>query len=197
MSFIDSGDGYNSMDAVLVFCSGYAHINFYAIKGQKIISRGKNEKKDDGDDIGTGFKRYRASKSGGQYDFFLINTQHYKTQAYRNFKIVDENMTGSCLFPADYPDYYFEMFTSEELVKKNGVLVYDKLNGRNNEAIDCRVYALCAADVWVERQFVPSQQQWYKDEAAKKKQMLTPAQIMKRDKAFCISGLHAHLWGAA
>lgn len=189
LTFIDSGDGYSSMDAVLVFCTAYQHINFYGIKGQQLIKRGKNEKSDQGDDIGTGFKRYRASKSGGQYDFYLINTQHYKTIQYRNFKITDPQMTGSCLFPRDYSDFYFDMFTAEELVKENGVKLFKKMSGRANEAIDCRVYALCAADVWVEKYFIPSQQLYYKERGA------TPAQLVKVDKAFCIQELDKYLWG--
>jgi phage terminase large subunit GpA-like protein len=84
----------------------------------------------------------------GDITLYEISTAYYKAQVYANLKVKrvegEIQNPGFCCFPADYGENYFEMLTAEELTE-NG---YDS-KGRRNEALDCRVYALCAGDVYL------------------------------------------------
>ena len=53
---------------------------------------------------------------------------------------------GFCDFPLDYGDEYFAQLTAEEL-RSDGS--FHKVRSRN-EALDCRVMALCASDVYLD-----------------------------------------------
>ena len=104
------------------------------------------------------FDRYRFSrkgKSGPQH--VSISTNHYKKVLYSRLNIprqaVNPQAPAFCEFPRNRPDYYFEMLTAEEM-RKDGSF-YN--GGRPAEALDCRVYALCAADVWLEAEVRNSQ----------------------------------------
>ena len=95
--------------------------------------------------------RYRPPKKNkaGQMDVHTA-VNYYKRELYNRLKIprnpTDPQPPAFCEFPRNRPDYYFEMLTAEEM-RSNG----DFYNGgRPAEALDCRVYALCAADIWLD-----------------------------------------------
>lgn len=166
--FIDSGSGKMS-DIIYRFCQRWQ--NTFPIKGQSVIKRTKKEK---GDDVLSGnFQRYRASKLTEDTMIYLINTNYYKNQIYHNLKIerqeLDPQRPGFCDFPADYSEWYFEMLTAEER-RRDGS--FHNPTGRRNESLDCRVYALCAADVFLDSELL-NYRSWAKTNGAK------PADIQK------------------
>lgn len=143
--FIDSGDG-NFTDVVYSFCQRWA--NTFPIKGFSALKSGK---KDRGDIQSiNNFTRYKAKKVSEETTLYEISTNHYKTKIYRNLKIqrqeIDEQKAGFCDFPRDYGEKYFKMLTAEEK-RRDGS--FHNTSGKRNEALDCRVYALCAADVYL------------------------------------------------
>jgi phage terminase large subunit GpA-like protein len=86
-------------------------------------------------------------------DGFLyeVSTNYYKTAVYRNLKVTRKEIgpqrPGFCDFPLDYGEKYFKMLSAEE--KRRDGSFYCP-SGRRNEALDCRVLALCAADVYLD-----------------------------------------------
>jgi phage terminase large subunit GpA-like protein len=50
-----------------------------------------------------------------------------------------------CSFPSDYSARYFDMLNAEEMLADGS---FDS-GGRRNEATDCRVYNLCAAESYI------------------------------------------------
>jgi phage terminase large subunit GpA-like protein len=144
--FIDSGSGGEEMDIIYRFCSRWQ--NTFPIKGFQSLKRRKTEK---GDEITEGnFRRYRAAKMAEGVTLYEISTNYYKTQIYNNLKIsrqeIEPQRPGFCDFPSDYGERYFEMLTAEERHRDGSF----HAGGRRNEALDCRVYALCAADVFLD-----------------------------------------------
>jgi len=149
MVFVDSGDGEET-DIVYRFCQRWQ--NTFPIKGRKDITRRKIDKPAESDDIAQGnMQRFRSSKLSEDVFIYLINTNFYKSSLYHNLKIprqdVEPQRPGFCDFPRDYGERYFEMLTAEER-KRDGS--FHNPTGRRNEALDCRVYSLCAADVYLE-----------------------------------------------
>ena len=144
MTFIDSGDGTDNQ-TVYRFCSRWD--STYPSKGFSALKKRKNEKGDEVDRFN--FKRHRAIKVDEDTTLYEISTNYYKTQVYANLKIPrrdgDYQSPGFCNFPRDYGEKYFKMLTAEEK-KTDGSF---HAGGRRNEALDCRVYALCAADVYL------------------------------------------------
>jgi phage terminase large subunit GpA-like protein len=145
--FIDSGDGMY-FDIVYNFASRWQ--NTYASKGFGALQKRKTEK---GDEAGPhNFKRYRAATSGrmGDATFYEISTNFYKTQVYNNLQLARRDVApqrpGYCDFPRDRNEKYFKMLTAEEK-RSDGSF---HAGGRRNEALDCRVMALCAADVFLD-----------------------------------------------
>ena len=144
--FVDSGDG-NHTDIVYRFCSTWQ--NTYPIKGFSAL---RKRRKELGDEAGpSNFKRYRPIKISEGQMLYEISTNYYKTQIYNNLKIprVPEypQRPGFCDFPVDYGEKYFKMLTAEE---KRGDGSFHCPSGRRNEALDTRVYALCAGDVYLD-----------------------------------------------
>ena len=141
LMFIDSGDG-EYMDIVYTYSQRWT--NAFPSKGFKALTRRKKERPDEVTE--NSMLRFRPARMDGDITLYEISTAWYKAQVYANLRVkrIDAEMQnpGFCDFPADYPERYFEMLTAEELTD-NG---YDA-KGRRNEALDCRVYALCAADV--------------------------------------------------
>ena len=165
--FIDSGSGKMS-DIVYNFCEGWR--NTFPIKGQSTIKKLKKEK---GDEILQGnMKRYRASELTADVMIYLINTNYYKNKIYHDLKVVrqegDIQRPGFCDFPRDYPEKYFDQITAEER-RRDGS--FHNPTGRRNEALDCRVYALCAADVFLDSE-VLNYRAWAKTQGMKKDQLL-------------------------
>ena len=142
--FIDSGNG-NYVDIVYAFAGRWQ--NTFAIKGFSVLQKRKQEK---GDETGPhNFKRYRAAKMG-ETIIYEISTNHYKSRVYNELKITrqefDPQRPGFCDFPAHRDESYFRSLTSEEK-RSDGSF---HAGSRRNEALDCRVYALCAADVYLD-----------------------------------------------
>lgn len=142
--FIDSGDG-NWIDIVYSFTQRWG--NTFPSKGFSALKKQKHEK---GDEVGPhNFKRYRAAKMEDVV-LYEISTNFYKTQLYNNLKVVREPIgmqrPGFCNFPVDYTEKYFKMLTAEEK-RSDGSF---HAGGRRNEAMDCRVMAMCAADVYLD-----------------------------------------------
>jgi phage terminase large subunit GpA-like protein len=141
--FIDSGDG-EYMDIVYMYSQRWT--NAFPSKGFKALTRRKKEKPDEVTE--SSFMRYRAARMDGDITLYEISTAYYKAPVYANLKVKrvegEIQNPGFCDFPADYGELYFEMLTAEELTE-NG---YDN-KGRRNESLDCRVYALCAGDVYL------------------------------------------------
>ena len=145
--FIDSGDGTH-MDVVYNFTARWG--NTYPSKGVNVLKKRKDEK---GDEAGPmNFKRYRAAKNerSGDITFYEISTNYYKSWTYTNLKIQrrpsEPQAHGFCDFPGDRGEKYFMMLTAEEK-RTDGSF---HAGGRRNEALDCRVMALCAADVYLD-----------------------------------------------
>ncbi len=143
--FIDSSDG-NMTDIVYRFSQRWE--NTYPIKGFSAL---KLRKKDITDAAGpANFRRYRMLKSGDLI-IYQISTNYYKTQIYNNLNNISRTplglqRAGFCDFPIDYGENYFKMLIAEEK-KSDGS--FHCPSGRRNEALDCRVYNLCAADVFL------------------------------------------------
>lgn len=140
--FIDSG---NRASTVYSFCQGWQ--STYPSKGFRVAPGGKKEK---GDPLSARVRRYRAAKIGDANILYEIGTNYYKTHIYANLKKERKDVgpqgPGFCDFPQDYPESYFRMLIAEEL-RSDGSY---HAGGRRNEALDCRVMALCAADVYLD-----------------------------------------------
>lgn len=147
MVFIDSGDGLTT-DVVYKFTSLWG--NTFPCKGFRKIG-----KKTEGlDEAGPqSHKRFKVSKLDTDTTLIDVSTVFYKNRVYNNLKIerppFGENPPGFCDFPIDYPETYFKGLTAEEK-RKDGS--FHKPNGRKNEPLDCRVYALCAGDYFLAKQ---------------------------------------------
>ncbi len=147
MFFVDSGDGERT-EAVYRFCEPYP--GFFPSKGDQVLKKKLYEK---GDELmQSSFRRYSLSKIGDSQYLYTIATNHYKSKIYQSLKIqrqpCEDQRPGFMEFPIDYPDYYFDMLTAEERHADGSF----HAGSRNNEALDCRVYALCASDVWLDLQ---------------------------------------------
>jgi len=146
LTFIDSGDG-TDYDIVYKFTSRLRAC--FPSKGFKQLTRRKREK---GDEIGPhDFKRYRAAKMEKNSDVVLyqISTHYYKGFIYNCLKVQREGMgeqkPGHCDFPFGRSEKYFKQLTAEELRSDGSYHATGP-----NEALDCRVYAQCAADVFLD-----------------------------------------------
>ena len=126
-------------------------IGTFPSKGFGFIQAGEKEK---GDIPGAGnHKRWRIGKLGsGNNIVYEISTNYYKSLFYNRLKIErtpsDPQNPGFCAFPRDYDEEYFKMLIAEE---KRTDGSFHKIRNRN-EALDCRVYNLCAADIWLDAQ---------------------------------------------
>ena len=142
--FVDSGD---QAETVYRFCRRW---------GGTLPSKGLSyvlpdaKKREKSDIPGSAFKKYRAANVGGDQIIIEINTRFYKRIIYSNLKLPRQPMEpqapGFCDFPLDYGDEYFAQLTAEEL-RSDGS--FHKVRSRN-EALDCRVMALCASDVYLD-----------------------------------------------
>jgi phage terminase large subunit GpA-like protein len=165
---IDASDGV-TQPAAFAFCERVQG-NFYPNINDGFLQK----KKDPGTDAETRFNydRYRlAIKSGVNY--LLISTNHYKKQIYQRITIPREldpskpQRAGFCDFPRDRHSYYFKMLTAEEWLRDGSF----RNGGRRNEALDCRCYNLCIADVWLESMARKLQESEYKRTGKKEEDM--------------------------
>ena len=145
LCFIDSGDG-NTRDIVYDFCRTWN--NCYPSKGFGILKRRRGEKDDE--ETPQDSLRYRAKKLDEDMALYEISTNFYKKMLYRSLKI-ERNESGPQKagfqdFPMDRGQEYFEMLTAEEM-KSDGSFYCP--SGRRNEALDVRVYNMCAGAVYL------------------------------------------------
>lgn len=144
---IDSGDGMYA-ETVYRFCAGWRAT--YPSKGFQALKKGKHEK---GDELTADtFKRFRAQKIGSDVTLYEISTNYYKTILYRNLRLEREDASvqrpGFCDFPIDYPNEYFKGLTIEEK-REDGS--FHNPSGARNEPLDCRAYAMCAGDAYLDQ----------------------------------------------
>lgn len=160
MIFVDSGDG-TMTDVVYKFTEGWP--NTYPISGFSQLTK---RKKETGDEMTTSnLKRFRLVNNNGVM-LYQISTNHYKHNFYSNLNHVqrkgdydDIQAPGFCDFPADYKGKYFDMLRAEE--KREDGSFY--AGGRRNEALDARIYNLCAGDVYLQRVVDRFREQYKKD----------------------------------
>jgi phage terminase large subunit GpA-like protein len=139
---IDSGDGERTA-TVYTFCEPYMGV--WPCKGDQVLKKNKDIK---GDEItGKTALRYTKNKLGESQILINVSTNYYKGRVYQGLTIPrvqsEEQRPGFPEFPRDYPDHYFKMLTNEEKHTDGSF----HAGGRPVEALDCRVYALCAGDI--------------------------------------------------
>ena len=146
---VDSGNG-RWVDTVYRFCKRIK--NFYASKGVRDLKQKPGEKylsdmRSEADKV-----KYRRQVVGADNLLIIVSTVSYKDALYSRLAIKRDESShlqkpGFCEFPRDYKKEYFEQLTSETRNDKDGS--YSN-HGRRNESLDCRVYAMCAADVFLD-----------------------------------------------
>jgi phage terminase large subunit GpA-like protein len=155
MILIDSGDGMFT-DTVYRFTAGWQ--STFPSKGfGKNFKLDKKRREKDGDSLSySNFKKYRAVKIGEDIILYEIATNYYKTHLYNNLKIkrqdIGQQKPGFCEFPINYSEEYFRQLTAEERRPSDGS--FHLSAGRRNEALDCRVMNLCAADVFLNEELM-------------------------------------------
>ncbi len=124
----------------------------YAVKGQG------NDYKPDEADKKKYAKQWKRGQGADGTPLIIISTNDYKRimqAALRTTaKLKGEQPPGLCQFPMEYGrtedefrdvKNYFDMLTAEERMEDGSF----SPGQRRNEASDCRVYNLCAADSWI------------------------------------------------
>ena len=150
MTFADSGDAGNvGAEVVYTFCKRLK--NFYPSKGTRELKVKPGEKHKSDIRSSADKQRYRITKVGSDINLVLISTVHYKDTLYTRLgvKRIDGDIQnpGFCDFPNDYKEEYFRQLTSETKSLEDGSY---SAHGRRNEALDCRVYSLAAADMFLD-----------------------------------------------
>lgn len=147
MVLIDSG---NDPDVIYAFCGRWE--NTFPSKGFHSLKRRKKEAPDELTE--SSFKRYRPAKIGEGVLLYEVSTVYYKNQIYNNLKIerqpIEPQKPGFCDFPVDYGQEYFDQLTAEEKMSDGSFVSH----GRRNEALDCRVYALCGGDAFLDSELL-------------------------------------------
>jgi len=147
--FMDANDNY-STSAVYEFTSMWP--SAIPIRGASLLKKQKHEKADQLDEIRhTNVKRFRWIKADNDINVVMISTVYYKNLLYRRLKIAriseDEQKPGYCDFPLGYDNDYYKGLTAEERLSDGS---FHCPGGRRNEPLDCRVYALAAADCFLD-----------------------------------------------
>jgi phage terminase large subunit GpA-like protein len=84
--------------------------------------------------------------------YVMIATNWYKRRLYQYIKTsiarkaLGQEGNTYCAFPQDYPDKYFDQLVAEE---ERADRSFWKPSHRANEALDLRVYNLCACEFWL------------------------------------------------
>lgn len=176
---IDATDGI-TQPAVFEFCERFGAGTFPTINRATL-----KLKQDPNLDMDTprSRDRYRLEKNektGAPQ--VIISTTFYKKTLYQRLGIrrnpIDPQPPGFCSFPMDRDNHYFDMLTGEEM-RTDGSFYS---GGRAVEALDCRVYALCGADVWLESKVREAQ-------ARAQKKGLSDLQVKKIDKKVLLDRL--------
>lgn len=140
--FLDSG---YLAHVVYAFCFGRGWKGVVPSKGEAEV----NFEKGAGANTNRAARQFRTLQVGGPGEIlYQINTQWYKRRIYGRLQTVKRTATepqpaGFCDFPRDYDDEFFAQLTAEE---EHADGTFHAARARN-EALDCRVYAMCAADV--------------------------------------------------
>jgi len=181
---IDSGDGERT-STVYDFCDQYQ--GFYPIKGDQIL---KKKLKELGDELtNRSYSKYSKTKVGDGQQLVTISTNHYKSLIYAALKVervnTEEQRPRFMEFPLDYPDHYFKMLSAEERHIDGSF----HAGGRRNEALDIRVYNLCAADVWLDEYVARIREEYVKKGAHRKQaeKLFTHRDLIGRLKASRVS----------
>jgi phage terminase large subunit GpA-like protein len=155
LGFVDAGDGV-TMDTVYQFTERPDVPNWvFPCKGIGFFKKNKDVLGDEA--VQHNLLKYKAAKNArsGDVIFYDIATNHYKKNIYRNLNLkretdpAKEQRMGFCDFPIGmgYGPHYFKMLTAEEMYADGS---FHK-GSYSNEALDIRVYALCAADVYLDQ----------------------------------------------
>lgn len=123
---IDSG-GHHTQ-SVYDFVVGKSRRRIYAIKGMSTPGKPL---------VG---KPTRTNK--GKIPLIPLNTIAAKDQLFARLRL-EAPGAGYCHFPDTYPDDYFRGLTAERVTTKNGKRFYIRIR-KENEPLDCRVYAMAA-----------------------------------------------------
>jgi phage terminase large subunit GpA-like protein len=150
LNFIDAGDAADDRSVeVIRFCSRLPPGTAFPIKGFSNLSVRKKEK----GDLPGGKKRFRPANIGPNDEImYELNTNHYKNQLYMSLnthrQAEEPQRPGFIDFPAEMDEEYFQQLTGAEKLMDGTFR-----DTRNRvEALDCAVYALAAADVWLDSQ---------------------------------------------
>jgi phage terminase large subunit GpA-like protein len=153
MSLVDSGDYSNTgagTGIVYAFCKRLK--NFFPSKGFRKLKKRTGDRYESDIRGEVDKVRNRVVNIGTDNKLIEISTVHYKDTLYSRLQIPRVNgsnqSSGFCDFPSDYPRSYFDMLTSETKNLEDGSY---SAHGRRNEALDCRIYAMAAADVYLEK----------------------------------------------
>jgi len=132
---IDSG---HRARVVYNFCKTREHRRIFPVKGR--------------DGWGYGYIKRPLKRNEDKVYLFLVYVDEVKSKIYSHLQI-SEPGAGYCHFPEKpvYNQNYFKMLTSERLTTKKyrgrTVLRWDLPQGRRNEALDCRAYAIAALNI--------------------------------------------------
>ena len=152
--FIDSADPI-TMQAVYQFCRRPEWKNTFPIKGRGAIKRKmKGETGDEADDNSMIKYRPHRDPTTREIEFYNISTWHYKAHLFNNLTVkripFDPQNPHFCDFPQDYSEEYFNQLIASDKMPDGSF----KNKERAHEALDIRVYNLCAADVWLASRMV-------------------------------------------
>lgn len=131
---VDSG-GHHTGD-VYAYCKKRQLRRVFAIKGSSIPAKPIVSKP--------------TTSNRMKVKLFSVGTDTAKEMIYSRLKITEPGV-GYCHFPSDRDEQYFKQLTAEKIVtryhKGFPVRRFEKPEGRRNEALDCRVYALAALHI--------------------------------------------------
>jgi phage terminase large subunit GpA-like protein len=131
---IDSG-GHHTQ-SVYAYCKKRQLRRIFAVKGSSIA--------------GKALVSRPSIANRMRVKLFSIGTDTAKELIYSRLKITEPG-AGYCHFPAHYDETYFKQLTAEKVVTRYNkgfpVRKWEKPQGRRNEALDCRVYALAALHI--------------------------------------------------
>jgi phage terminase large subunit GpA-like protein len=143
--FIDSGYRANT---VYRFCKRLK--GFYPSKGFQGLKLKKGDRFKRDIPTGRDKVKYRLVKLTSTF-LYEIASVFYKDIIYANMTIERQNGSiqkpGFCDFPNDYDQKYFKELLAEEKSTEDGSY---SARGRKNEALDCRVMALCSGDAYLD-----------------------------------------------
>lgn len=128
--------------------------------------------------------RYKISKNVDASVLYIVSTNEYKRIAYSALQVSKPEMGNVlpqmlCQFPSDYDDGYFAMLNAETQLRDGSFDSY----GRRNEALDCRVYNMCASESFL-RDAVEQVQQSYRDKGYSEREVkaITITHILQKMK---------------